>query len=123
MKTKMRSTISSNAHVAERRRVGEVALHAGDLELTRHEAHDGVSKADVALGVLEVDGVHLVRHRGRADLALDCALLEVSHRDVHPHVAVEVEKHRVPARYRVKKLCDSVMAFDLRRQPVLPKAD
>ena len=62
-----------------------------------------------------------MRHRGGADLALLRALLEVSHRYIHPHIAVEVEKHGVPTGDSVEKLSNTVMGFNLRCETVLAK--
>ena len=58
-----------HADVAQHGRIGEVALPARDRQLLRQVAQQRVGDAQVALGVLEVDRVHLVRHRRGADLA------------------------------------------------------
>ena len=63
-----------------------------------------------------------MRHRRGADLALDRALLEVAHRDIHPDVAVEVDEDRVPALHRIEELGDAVVRLDLRRESVLAEA-
>ena len=104
-----------HAHVAQHRRIGEVALPARDWQLLRHVAQERVGEPEIALGILEVDRVDLVRHRRRADLALLRLLPEVAERDVAPEVAVEVEQDRVGARDRVEQLGDAVVRLDLRR--------
>ena len=52
----------------------------------------GVGDAEVALGVLEVDGVDLVGHGRGPDLAAGHALAEVAERNVGPDVAAEVDE-------------------------------
>mmetsp|Transcript_19257 Transcript_19257/g.50660 ORF Transcript_19257/g.50660 Transcript_19257/m.50660 type:complete len:553 (-) Transcript_19257:11-1669(-) len=103
-----------DSQVAHRRRVGQVALPARDGQLGRQVAEERVGDAHVALRVLKVDRVHLVRHRRRAHLARDHALLEVPLGDVAPHVLCEVEQHRVVALARVEELGDKVVRLDLR---------
>ncbi len=59
---------------------------------------DGVGDAHVAFGVLEIDGVYLVRHSRGANLAGDDALVEVAHRDIlPPDITVEVDYDSVYA--------------------------
>ena len=82
-----------------------------------------VREAEVALAVLEVDGVHLVRHGGGADLARHDALPEVAHRNVLPGVAVEAKQHRIEARRRVEELRQPVVRLDLRRVRVIGQAE
>ena len=48
--------------------VGEVTLEARGGQLGGEVGEECVREAQVAFAVLEVDGVHLVRHCGRADL-------------------------------------------------------
>ena len=64
-----------------------------------------------------------MRHRRGADLALDRFLPEVAHRDVGPHVAVEVDQDRVPALKRVEQLRHAVMRLDLDRKTILAQAE
>ena len=70
---------------------------------------DGVGYAEVAFGVFEVDGVHLVGHCGGAYFAGLDFLLEVFHADIHPHVAVKVEDDCVDAAQGVEHGCDVVV--------------
>src|SRR6185295_4905376 len=70
-------------------------LPARHRQLLRQVAQQRIGDADVALGILEVDRIHLVRHGGGADLARLGPLAEVAERDVAPQVAVEVEQHAV----------------------------
>ena len=104
-----------HAHVAQHRRVGEVALPARDRQLLGQVPQQRVGEPEVALGVLEVDRVDLVRHRRRADLALLHPLPEVAERDVAPDVAVEVDQDGVGAGDRVEELGHVVVRLDLRR--------
>ena len=111
----------SDAHVAKGRGVRKVTLHARDRKFTRHKSENGIRKTEIAFGILEVNGVHLMWHRRGANLTLHGALLEISHRHVHPHVAIKVEKHRVPTCNSIEKLRDTVMRLTLRGETVLTK--
>jgi hypothetical protein len=102
------------AEIAQHRRVREVALPARDRQLLDQVAEQRVGEAEVAFGVLEVDRVHLVRHRRRADFAGPGALAEVADRDVAPDVAREVEQDRVEARHRREQFGEAVVRLDLR---------
>lgn len=51
----------------------------------------------VALAVFEIDWVHLVRHRGAADLTRDNTLPEVAQADVAPAITVEIKQDGVEA--------------------------
>ena len=51
-----------HAHVTQDRGVREVSLEAGDGELAGKEAIDSIGQPEVALCVLEVNGIDLVRH-------------------------------------------------------------
>src|SRR3990172_2091377 len=102
------------ARVPERGRVREIALPARHRELLREGAQQRGGDPDVALGVLEVDRVHLVRHGGGSDLAFFRLLSEIAERDVAPQVAVQVEQHAVGARIRVEQLRVGVVRLDLR---------
>ena len=101
------------AYVAQNGRVGEVALQTAHGELLCEELQNGVSHAEVALRVLEVDGVHLVRHCRRAYFACLDLLLEVFHRYVHPEVAVEVDDDCVDAAHCVEHRTEAVVVGDL----------
>ena len=76
-------------------------------------AQHGIGQAQVALGVLEVDGIDLVRHGGRADLARLGLLLEVADADVAPHVARQVDQDGVGSGHRVEQLGHVVVRLDL----------
>src|SRR5574344_2794174 len=74
---------------------------------------DGVGNAQVAFGVFEVDRVDLVRHGRGADFTGDSLLLEVTQRNVAPHIAIEVEQDGVKAGNRIKQLGNVVVRLDL----------
>eukprot|EP00754_Rhynchopus_humris_P038012 Rhum_TRINITY_DN20712_c0_g1::Rhum_TRINITY_DN20712_c0_g1_i1::g.171949::m.171949 len=95
--------------------VRKVALQTRDRELLRQVLEDGVGHAQVALGVLKVDGVDLVRHGAAADLARDDLLLEVLVRDVRPDVAGKVDQDRVDALDAVEDGTHVVVVLNLRR--------
>src|SRR6185312_3814379 len=84
-----------DAQIAQHGRVGEIALPAGDGQLVGEVSQQGVGDAEVALGILEVDGVDLVRHGRGTHLGRGRALLEVTERDVTPEVAAQIEEHDV----------------------------
>ncbi len=71
---------------------------------SRHEPQQRVGDAEIAFGILEVDRVHLVRHRRRADFAGDHLLPEVAERHVAPEVAAQVGEDRVAPREGVAVL-------------------
>ena len=51
-----------HAEIAQHRRIGEIALQTGDGQLVSEMPEEGIGQSQIALGVLEVDGVDLVRH-------------------------------------------------------------
>ena len=58
---------------------------------------DGVGQTQVALGILEIDGIDLVGHGGRTYLAGFDFLLEILHGDIGPDVAAEIDENDVNA--------------------------
>ena len=80
-----------HANVAQHCGVGEVALQAAHGQLLCQVGEQCVGHAEVALGVLEVDGVDLMRHCAAAYLSGFHALAEIAHGDILPYVAVEVD--------------------------------
>ena len=46
-------------------------------------------------GILEIDGIHFMRHGGGANFSFDHALLEVPERDVGPNIAAEIDQNLV----------------------------
>ena len=104
-----------HAEVAHDRGVGQVALPARHRQLLGEVPQHRVRESGVALGILEGDGVHLVRHGRRSDLAGDRLLREVAERDVTPGIAAEVDEDRVRPRERVAVGRDPVVRLDLRR--------
>ncbi len=113
----------ADAEVAHHGRVREVALPARNRELVREVAQHRVREAGVALGVLERDRVHLVRHRRGADFAGDDILREVAEGDVAPGVAAQVDQHGVRARDGIAVFRDPVVRLDLRRVLVRHEAE
>mmetsp|Transcript_58480 Transcript_58480/g.134175 ORF Transcript_58480/g.134175 Transcript_58480/m.134175 type:complete len:305 (-) Transcript_58480:208-1122(-) len=103
----------SDAQVAHDRRVGEVSLPARDGQLRAQVREERVGEAEVALRILKVDRIDLVGHRRRANLALHDALLKITHRDVAPHVAREIDQDRVEALKGVEELSDEIVRLDL----------
>ena len=104
----------ADADVAQHRRIREIALPARDRQLVREETQQRVRQPEIAFGVLEVDRIDLVRHRRGADFAGEHALPEVAERDVAPHVAAQIDQHRVDARERIEVLGHPVVRLDLR---------
>src|SRR5207248_3860717 len=72
-----------------------------------------VCNSEIAFGILEIDGIDLVRHGRGADLARLGLLPEITQRYVAPQIAVEIEEHRVGARERVELLGEAVVRLDL----------
>ena len=93
--------------------VGEVALHAADGKLVAQVLEDGIGQAQVALGILEVDGIHLVGHSAGAHLAGFDALFEVLHGNVCPDIAAEVNQDDVDALAGVEPGCHHVIVLNL----------
>ncbi len=73
----------------------------------------GVGDTEIAFGVLETDGVDLVRHRRGADLARAGTLAEKTEGDVPPDVAHEIESDGVHRGEGIAVLGDPVVGFDL----------
>ncbi len=105
-----------HADVAQHGRVAEVALPSAYRQFLGQMAEHGIGHTQVALGVLEVDGINLVRHCRRAHFAGHRLLREIAERDVAPDVPTEVDKHRVEPRDCMKELGQVVVRFDLRRE-------
>ena len=108
-----RGVAQRHADVAQHGAVGQVALPAADGQLFREVAQQCVGQAQVAFGVLEVDGVDLVRHGAGANLAGLQALLEVAQAHIAPDVAREVYQNGVGARHGIKQLGHVVVRLDL----------
>src|SRR6478735_6375845 len=72
-----------------------------------------VGQPQIAFGILEVDGVYLVRHGRRTDLTGDRALAQVSERDITPGIAREIDEDGVDAGERIAVLADPVVRLDL----------
>ena len=104
--------------VAQYRRIRQVPLPARNGKLVRNVGQQRVGDAEIALGVLEIDGVDLVRHGGRARLPGDGALAEIIDGDVSPCITIEIEQHLVEAHERVEQFGDVVVRLDLRGQRV-----
>ncbi len=103
-----------NARVAQNGRIGQVALHARYGQFGRKELAHGVGHAEIALGILEIDGVHLVRHGARSDLARLHLLAEILHRYIRPHVARQIDQHRIDTLQGVERGGQIVVMLDLR---------
>ena len=91
----LQGTLDADEHVshrhtdvAEHSAVGEVALQTADRQLLTEVRQDSIGDAQIALRVLEVDGINLVRHSARTYLAGLNFLTEVLHRDILPEIAV-----------------------------------
>lgn len=93
----MRACAQGHTEIAQDGGVGKIALEAAYGELIGEMVEDGISDAEVAFGVLVVNGVDLVGHGAGADLADLNLLLEVLHHDIHPEVAAEVEHDDIDA--------------------------
>ncbi len=100
--------------VAEHGRVGEVTLQPRHGELLCQMCEQSVGHAYIAFGVLEVYGIHFVRHRRRTDLAFLDALLEVVHRDVLPYVAVKVKDNGVETTESIEQRAEVIVIRNLR---------
>ena len=93
--------------------IRQVALKTGDGQLARQVLQDGVGEAQVALGVLEVDGIDLVGHGRGADLAGDGLLAKIAQGDIAPEVAAGVQEDGVEAGGGVEELRHVVVGLDL----------
>ena len=102
-----------DADITQHRGIGEIALPSRYGQLVCKETQQCVRNAQIALAILEVDRVDLVRHGGGADLSRKHALPEIAERDVTPHVAAQIDQHRVDARERIEILRHPVVRFDL----------
>ena len=100
--------------VAQHGRIAEIALEARHGQLVGEMGQKRIGHTQIAFGILEIDGVDLVRHGGGADLTLDHTLFEIAQRNVAPHVAREIEQHRVGAHQGVTVFGDPIVGFDLR---------
>ena len=74
-----------------------------------------IGDAEVPLGILEVDRIHFMRHRARTHLAGLDPLLEILHRNIHPHIAAEVDQHGVDAFEVIENRRQVVVMLDLGR--------
>ena len=69
--------------------------------------------AQVAFGILKIDRVDFMRHRGRTDFIFYDFLAEVAKRNVAPNVAAQVRQYRIDSNERVRILGGPVVWFDL----------
>mmetsp|Transcript_127897 Transcript_127897/g.408971 ORF Transcript_127897/g.408971 Transcript_127897/m.408971 type:complete len:223 (+) Transcript_127897:471-1139(+) len=102
-----------HADVPQHRGVREVPLKPADGQLLGEVLQDRVGHAEVALRVLEVDGVHLVRHGTGADFAGYNLLLEVVHGHIHPDVPAHVRQDGVDPLHCVEDRAHVVVVLDL----------
>ena len=72
-----------------------------------------VGHSQIAFGVLEVDGVDLVRHGRGTDFAGHGSLTEIADGDVAPKIAAEIQQHGVGPHHRVEKFRHVVVRLDL----------
>ena len=103
----------AHSQVAQHSGIGEVTLPARDRQFLGEVAKYRIGQTQVALGVLEVNRVHFMRHSGRANFALNRALLKVAQRDIAPYVAIEVDQDRIEAANGIKQFSDVVVRLDL----------
>ena len=103
-----------DTNIAQDGGVRQVALQTADRQLGSEELQNGIGDAQVTLGILVVDGVHLVGHSTGAYLASLNLLLEVVHGDIHPEVAAEVDDDGVDAAHGVEDGTKPVVVADLR---------
>src|SRR5690606_21503303 len=80
-------------------------------------------QADIAFGILEINGIDLVRHSGRTHLTLLEPLLEVTKGYIAPDISVQVQQNRVRASNRIKKRRHPVVRFNLNGVLVLGQAE
>ena len=108
-----------NTHVALRRRIRQVTLHAAGHQRRRQRIQQRVRHLQVGLRVLETDRVDLVRHRRRTRRPLRRqVLVEVIHRNVRPCVRRQVVGDAARARHIRVQLGLPVMRLDLRGQRI-----
>lgn len=103
-----------DADIALNGGIRKVALQAAHRQLLGEVGEERGGEPQIALRVLEVDGIHLVRHGGRSDFARDHTLPENAAADVEPGIAAEVEENRVDATDNVAELRQIVVRVDLR---------
>ena len=107
-----------------RQAISAAGLHPPDDDGGGEDIRQGCGHLEVGLGVLETDGVDLVRHRRRADGPLPADLGEVAHRDVGPHILRQPVQDPIEARDIGIELGLPIVALDLggQRVPLQPKA-
>ncbi len=103
-----------HADIAQHGRVRQVALQARNGELAREELIDGNGHTEVTLRILEVDRIDLVRHGARSYLTGLDLLLEVLGRDIHPHIARQVDQDGRDALQGIEHGGQVVVVLDLR---------
>ena len=104
-----------NADIAEHGAVRQVALQTADGQLLTQVRQNSVGDAQVALRVLEIDGIHLVRHCAGTYLASLYLLAEILSRDILPEVAVQVDDDSIDALHCIEQSSEAVVVADLRR--------
>ena len=102
-----------DAHVAQYRRVGQVALQTAYRQFLCQELQHSICHTHVTLRVLEVYGVYLMWHSTAPHLAGLDFLLEVLHRDVHPEVAIQVNDNGINAAHSVENGSQPVVVRNL----------
>ena len=93
--------------------IRQIPLKAGNGQFHGQEGEYGVCHAQVALGILEIDGVHLVRHGRGTHLVLVDFLAEILHGNIGPDVAAKVNQDGVDAPQAVEQGSQVVVVLDL----------
>jgi len=103
----------AGAERAQHGGIGQVALPAADRQLFRKVAEQGIGDPEVALGIFEIDRVHLVRHGAGTHFAGAHRLSEVTQRDIAPDIAAQIDQHGIGATLRIAQFGNAVVRFDL----------
>ena len=74
---------------------------------------DGIGEAQIAFGVLKIDGVHLVRHGGGAHFTRHGLLFEIGKGDVGPDIAIQIQHDVIESHQAMEKLRHVIVGFDL----------
>lgn len=72
-----------------------------------------ISHSQITFSILKIDWIYLMRHCGRPYLSFHISLLEISKRDIPPHVPRKIYQNCIGKGNNERYLCYGIMGLNL----------